>query len=783
MKTTEKENASASGAPKGGGGSGRGRGFRGEDRGGAVRGGGSNIPSQADGRCDTPAAGGNCRNSGGNHGRHPRYQPCKSPHNSNQQSTQNQGGRGEKGRSRSSSFNSQSTHSTSSISHKKSSGPYTHLFCSERHAFAMSRVFYPQTNNQFLLPLNCKKEMNNIIKVATDEQLEQWWDSVKIVRCFAPFHEDATSAHDSSNGSINNPRSFLDRCPLCLDEEMVSPCIAPCGHTFCLPCVLGYLHSVAKELNAESDRIHKNKHERNVGKRVNIVGASSMTTTTKSNRATVTSVRARCPMCSSGSAFALHVGDATITYKDLRPVVFVPVMSINASTAMTSPIGETKRGGGNNRRKDSRDSNLPLGTRMRFVKLHRIKHCPAPYLPLTGHRVRGGREIISLTAFAMGVAEKQQHPLPDLPDGDDDCEECMYTRQYFVGVKEHENIIQRDLYDLENYREKSVYCQMDPREAWNVSMAIEAIQAAQRRWLGNSNTNEGGFRQMELEAKKAADMRTKSDYLLLPETIDKGPAPSLRKSGSKSTCWLQPGLFHLHQNYSGSKTDECDEFLYYQSADGQHYYLSGLDVACLMHEFSLDCSAENSDVTTAVGHDNGILPPIRITQKSGSTLPLPDEITARIVAVDTCTVTTSLIKRKPFLSHMPLYSSVSFVEIDWSGEKGNQPLLSKSTMSKFRGELQRRKTERLRVAKRDKTVQEVAQAKSEKEERRRRQELLESNYFDEIGCRQTINPGDDFFQVPATPVDVIDKPSKWNNTLTHRFSEAFTKEEMWPELK
>ena len=800
MKTTatEKEKYSSSSAPKGEGGSSRGRGFRGGGgRGGGSRGGGSgiNTPSShcgGSGHSAATAIGGGRSSSAGNHSRHPRQkQPSKTSQNHHDQN-QNRGGRGGNNgrRPRSSSYNKETYDGTP----KKSSGPYSHLFCSERHAFAMSRVFYPQTNHQYLLPLNFKEDQYNKnynhTKIATDEQLEQWWDSVKIVRCLAPFHEDTANAqHDSS---------FLDRCPMCLDEEMVSPCIAPCGHTFCLPCVLGYLNSVAKELNAESERIGKNKHEGIGGKNSSAVVGANSKTAMDSHRATVTSIRARCPMCSSGSSLVLHAGETMLTYKDLRPVIFVPVMTISAPSAAT--IGGTTKGSGGAKGSTS----LQLGTRMKFVKLHRVKHCPAPYLPLPGHRVRGDAASTSSTASSMG--SQQQHQLPDLPDGDDDSDECIYTRQYFVGVNEYENILQRDIDDLINYRDKSMYCQLDPRETWKVAMAIEAIQAAQRRWLGNSSTDDGGFRRMELDAKIEAGTGSQLIHtLLLPEsthhrddshakTIES--ATSCGKRKTKSTRCLQPGSFHLHQNLDSNTTEgESDEFLYYQSSDGQHFYLSGFDVVCLMHEFSLYRGSSSTDASKpAADQDDTALPQIQsdtqMSQKSSHAHPLPDEITATIVAVDQCTVTTSLIKRKPFLSHMPLHSSVTFVEIDWhtGGDKGNQPLLSQSTLSKFRGEMQRRKSDRLRVAKREQTADEVARAKSEKEERRRRQELLESNnYFDGDGStrQQTIDPGDDFFQAPMTTsvVDETNKPSQWNRSLTQQFSKACSMEELWPELK
>ena len=199
--TDNKESASASISR------GRGRGgtpvFRGGRSGG--RGGprGGRIPSSA-------------RGGRSNHNnRHPRSTNSNNENTRNKQHQTKQnhrggrGGGGGRGRPRSSSYN-KSDGGASTV--KKRTGPYAHLFCSERHGFALSRVFYPRNNDQFLLPTNIKEENNsnatnsNNTRIASDSQIENWWEAVKLVRCHVP-HNETTDTNE--------------RCPICLDEEMI----------------------------------------------------------------------------------------------------------------------------------------------------------------------------------------------------------------------------------------------------------------------------------------------------------------------------------------------------------------------------------------------------------------------------------------------------------------------------------------------------------------------------------------------------------------------------------
>ena len=791
-------NCSKEGTSDRGNGRGRGRGRHG-GRGGRESRGGNSQNKSATGRGHSRTS----SSGNGNNNRHPK-QPSNSSNNDDRQQNNPQkqsqsqkknnqsqqqknnnggGGRGRVGggRPRSSSNDQHDYY----IAKKSIEGPYSHLFCSERHGFALSRVLFQNQNWQHLLLNNdTTTTLNNgnsrVNSKITSDQLEQWWEAVKIVRCHVPINENMSSDANS-----------LERCPICLDEEMTSPFIAPCGHIYCLPCVLTYLSSVAKDINTESERIHKNKRGGS-----GIVGRSPVGMV--SNRASVTSVRARCPLCSSGSSMEIKAGEAMVTYKDLRPVVFVPVAAVKAASVEEAG----GRGGGKGRRNNNQQNKLAdktnnidnarLGSVMKFVKLHRVKECPAPYLPLRGNHVRGcisGSRNDALTSATC---------LPDLPDGDDDVEECIYARHYFSGLLEYERILQYDLDELVNYRENNVHCQLDPREDWNVSMAIEAIQAAQRRWMGCEGAD-GGFRSMEWAAK-SEHLQGSGDFIAVDvvqendaasndpndkeqQLLDEAGCNELRnelggtqsatstKHGvckAKKSALLKHGSAYLHQVQNihsvnvhhdalSSSENIYDEFLSYQSSDGQLCFLSGIDVACLMHEFSLHHSGDNS--TDAC------------TDK-----PLPDSFTGTVIGIEHTVVTHPLIKRKPFLSHVPLNSSVSFVEIDWysGGDERNGPMLSKKTLSKFRGELQRRKSDRLHAAKVERKADMAAKAKSEKEERRRRLEVLGPAYLE--GGGQQIDPDDEFFQIQSTTAEEA------KEVPVFRFNRVCAEGGMWPEL-
>jgi len=136
-------------------------------------------------------------NSNSSRGRHSRQQHNNNPTRKQQNNKSSRG----KGRPRSSSYN---TSDAAATLLKKRSGPYAHLFCSERHSFGLSRVLYPLNDDKFLLPTNIKEESSQ--RIASESQFENWWESVRFVRC-------QVTMSDTTDGG--------ERCPICLDEDMI----------------------------------------------------------------------------------------------------------------------------------------------------------------------------------------------------------------------------------------------------------------------------------------------------------------------------------------------------------------------------------------------------------------------------------------------------------------------------------------------------------------------------------------------------------------------------------
>jgi len=169
------------------------------------------------------------------------------------------------------------------------------------------------------------------------------------------------------------------------------------------------------------------------------------------------------------------------------------------------------------------------------------------------------------------------------------------------------------------------------------------------------------------------------------------------------------------------------------------------------------------------------------THYDRSKMPLPDEVLATVLATEDEVLTHSLMKRKPFLSHYPLGCTVTFVELDWhsGGEGGNKPLLSQRTLKRFRDELNHRKAERIRLAKKEEKADKIARAKAEKINRQRRIDLYGTDSTDGFE-RQTIDPDDEFFRALALSAGETEEDA--TTTSTFSFNQVCAENGVFPSL-
>lgn len=163
---------------------------------------------------------------------------------------------------------------------------------------------------------------------------------------------------------------------------------------------------------------------------------------------------------------------------------------------------------------------------------------------------------------------------------------------------------------------------------------------------------------------------------------------------------VEPGAMYL---------EESEAFHFYQAEGGELVFLSGFNMACLCEDFSK----------------------IRPTVDTKVHPPLPDFVSGRILEVQNIHLTPDTQRRMPFLDHLPLYSDISFVELDLS------QAMSKEAKKKFQPKLAQRRKKRQSKAQAEKRADHVARREEARLVRERK------------GRLNLVDPGDEFFHAPV----------------------------------
>jgi hypothetical protein len=177
---------------------------------------------------------------------------------------------------------------------------------------------------------------------------------------------------------------------------------------------------------------------------------------------------------------------------------------------------------------------------------------------------------------------------------------------------------------------------------------------------------------------------------------------------------------------TGSMYTDGDEGVFYQTNDGQLCFLSGFNMNCLRAEFSAVLPEESALLTAAS--------PLEQRKLS----PLPDILEGKIVEIERVQLTPEMRQRLRVLSHLPLYSDVTFVEI----MLGN--MLSQETKKVFKKDFAKRKQVRMNRL----------NAEKREDDRTRRNE--EERINDLKARMHRIDPSDEFFQPSNYVEETID---------------------------
>lgn len=469
-----------------------------------------------------------------------------------------------------------------------------------------------------------------------------------------------------------------ETCPICLDT-FTCPRITKCGHCFCLPCLLRHVH-----------------------------------TSTAANA----SKAVKCPCC----GLPIHVDD-------IRPVTIESVLPPK------------------------------VHSKMKLVKLHRTKECPSPYLPQRGQWKRSS-----------------PHTCPNVTD-----EDAMFARFTYVDPDAFQVLLKINHRDLARYLEELQRVTPQDLEVLFVQMSLERVRtegktawgeiAEEQSLMERYSQSSSGMHQPIPEylfASNYAHNNAQIDNSLLDDSSGAflrrhesvGSESEARSRGesfgseadhtrSRGESMGSEGDARLGRPNRGYSMDSADSdahharqqqqqrrrerrlpnlqasvYLedhasqFYQSPDGQLCYLSKFNMNCLTADFSTHIPQEPVQVETASSNE---------MRKRN---PLPDVVEGKVMEVETLHLTTEMRKRMPFLSHLPFYTDILFVELDLN------PILSYETQRQFKKEFEKRKQRRKNKV--------IAEKKVDRQLQRREEERVNA-----LKARmQRIDPGDEFFQIP-----------------------------------
>lgn len=366
-----------------------------------------------------------------------------------------------------------------------------------------------------------------------------------------------------------------------------------------------------------------------------------------------------------------------------------------------------------------------LQSKLKLIKLHRTKDCPAPYLPRRG-----------------SFKHSSPHTAPTVTDGD-----ASFCRFNYVEPLVYQSQLTANCGDLESqlmelYHQVKAYPSAST-EMVVVQMALESVKIEQQKAADEveeeqalldrySGTNTGMYQKcppslfakdwptVGTEAAKEAgtDMVSDSAFDTSEITASEGrrrggsidstdTVDSKRKSSKRRGPRRLPDL-------PASMYLEPGATQFYQSDDGQLVFLSKFNMSCLLEEFSTTLPETAPDV--------GLTPVQRRRLQ-----PLPDVIEGTVLEIENIHLTPERRKRMPFLSHLPLHTDIKFVELDLNA------ILSGSTKQKFAAEFEKRRKKRKGKKESEKKADRLAKKQEEA-----RIEELKSRI-------QRIDPNDEFF--------------------------------------
>mmetsp|Transcript_31932 Transcript_31932/g.52696 ORF Transcript_31932/g.52696 Transcript_31932/m.52696 type:complete len:707 (+) Transcript_31932:127-2247(+) len=378
-------------------------------------------------------------------------------------------------------------------------------------------------------------------------------------------------------------------------------------------------------------------------------------------------------------------------------------------------------------------------TRMQLIKLHRTKECPSPYIPQRGQWKRSS-----------------PHTAPTAADYD-----AVFSRFSYVHPGHYRELLAANQAELESYLRDLQRHNPRDLECLFVQMSVERVKSdtayawqemeEEQGLMDRYSQGQSGMYQHIPEYLFALNTQSSTDVNFEGLSLDdhSGTSEGLNHQrargisiGSESDSAARFGRpirsFSIESADSGNlreKKQRREQTLpslqaslyleehasqFYQSTDGQLCFLSKFNMNCLIEEFSTHEPEEAVQTDT-------------IYSQIRKRHPLPDLLEGNVLEVESLHLTPEMRKRMPFLSHLPFYTDIVFVELDLNR------ILSNKTKQKFKAELEKRNRRRKNKV--------VAEKRVDRHQQRREEQRI-----NELKSRmQCIDTTDQFFQYVPDP--------------------------------
>jgi len=365
-------------------------------------------------------------------------------------------------------------------------------------------------------------------------------------------------------------------------------------------------------------------------------------------------------------------------------------------------------------------------TLMEFRKLYRNRCAVTPFVPASlNGAVKNTKGTISI---------RLRTDARDLPLATE--QDSCYSRFSYVDVDSYQDHFCNDIASLERELENitEMYSNFagsnvasSNSDKYYVSMALQVVQVEHANAIATAVEERRLQTALsKLHEKESIEVLPFANVMIEDTTNEITENNECTDDSNQATTEKRPkskGGFVPGTMYAND-----DTLQFYQATDGQLCFLSGFNLNCLSHEYSV-----KDPIFEAYANEEGVNNKLHDPKP-----PFPDIVKGRVIDVDHLHLTPDVRNRMRCFSHLPLYTDITLVEIDINGN------LTEATRNICKKEMDRRRKKR------------QAAREAEKKAEREAKQKEDARIDDLKRGIQRIDPNDSFFHAAAAAAPLED---------------------------